>query len=58
MRINENIYKKGRCLGEVNKFLVYNARKRNVGGDTAENYFARTRGVAGVEDMRNQGNKI
>ena len=28
-----NIYKKGRCLGEVNKFLVYNARKRNVGGD-------------------------
>jgi hypothetical protein len=38
--------------------LVYNARKRNVGGDTAENYFARTRGVAGVEDMRNQGNKI
>lgn len=45
----------GRCLGEVNKFLVYNARKRQDGGDTAEKYFERTRGVAGVEDMRNQG---
>jgi hypothetical protein len=40
-------------LGEVNKFLVYNARKRQEGGDTAAKYFERTRGVAGVEDMRN-----
>lgn len=46
--------KEGRCLGEVNKFLVYNARKRQEGGDTAEKYFERTRGVAGVEDSRNQ----
>jgi GTP cyclohydrolase II len=45
--------KEGRCLGEVNKFLVYNARKRQEGGDTAAKYFERTRGVAGVEDMRN-----
>ena len=26
--------KEGRALGEVTKFLVYNARKRQVGGDT------------------------
>ena len=34
--------KEGRALGEVTKFLVYNARKRQVGGDTADQYFART----------------
>ena len=28
--------KEGRALGEVTKFLVYNARKRQAGGDTAE----------------------
>ncbi|MCY7319652.1 MAG: GTP cyclohydrolase II [Ramlibacter sp.] len=46
--------KEGRALGEVTKFLVYNARKRQVGGDTADNYFARTECVAGVQDMRFQ----
>ena len=46
--------KEGRALGEVTKFLVYNARKRQVGGDRAETYFERTECVAGVEDMRFQ----
>jgi GTP cyclohydrolase II len=46
--------KEGRGLGEVTKFLVYNARKRQVGGDSAEHYFARTECVAGVQDMRFQ----
>lgn len=46
--------KEGRALGEVTKFLVYNARKRQIGGDTADQYFARTECVAGVQDMRFQ----
>src|SRR3569832_2806711 len=46
--------KEGRALGEVTKFLVYNARKRQVGGDTADQYFARTECVAGMQDMRFQ----
>jgi GTP cyclohydrolase II len=46
--------KEGRALGEVTKFLVYNARKRQKGGDTAAHYFARTECVAGVEDLRFQ----
>jgi GTP cyclohydrolase II len=46
--------KEGRALGEVTKFLVYNARKRQKGGDSAETYFARTECVAGVQDMRFQ----
>lgn len=46
--------KEGRALGEVTKFLVYNARKRQKGGDTADNYFVRTECVAGVQDMRFQ----
>lgn len=46
--------KEGRALGEVTKFLVYNARKRQEGGDSAANYFHRTECVAGVEDMRFQ----
>src|SRR5947208_5630863 len=46
--------KEGRALGEVTKFLVYNARKRQVGGDSAAQYFARTECVAGVQDMRFQ----
>jgi GTP cyclohydrolase II len=46
--------KEGRGLGEVTKFLVYNARKRQPGGDRAEQYFARTECVAGVQDMRFQ----
>jgi len=46
--------KEGRALGEVTKFLVYNARKRQQGGDTADAYFNRTECVAGVQDMRFQ----
>src|ERR1041384_3036874 len=46
--------KEGRALGEVTKFLVYNARKRQRGGDTADTYFHRTECVAGVPDMRFQ----
>lgn len=46
--------KEGRALGEVTKFLVYNARKRQEGGDRADAYFARTECVAGVPDMRFQ----
>ena len=46
--------KEGRGLGEVTKFLVYNARKRQAGGDRAEHYFLRTECVAGVQDMRFQ----
>ncbi|MES2856100.1 MAG: GTP cyclohydrolase II [Bdellovibrionota bacterium] len=46
--------KEGRALGEVTKFLVYNARKRQEGGDSAATYFHRTECVAGVEDARFQ----
>jgi len=46
--------KEGRALGEVTKFLVYNARKRHADGDSAEGYFERTECVAGVQDMRFQ----
>ena len=46
--------KEGRALGEVTKFLVYNARKRQTGGDRADTYFHRTECVAGVQDMRFQ----
>jgi len=46
--------KEGRALGEVTKFLVYNARKRQAGGDRAEEYFRRTECIAGVQDMRFQ----
>jgi GTP cyclohydrolase II len=46
--------KEGRALGEVTKLLVYNARKRQAGGDRAEAYFLRTECVAGVSDMRFQ----
>lgn len=46
--------KEGRALGEVTKFLVYNARKRQEGGDTAATYFHRTECVAGTEDARFQ----
>lgn len=44
--------KEGRCLGEVTKYMVYNARKRT--GDTANNYFPRTEKIAGVKDARFQ----
>ena len=46
--------KEGRALGEVTKFLVYNARKRQEGGDQAATYFERTECVAGVQDARYQ----
>ncbi|MCX5516677.1 hypothetical protein C3941_17500 [Kaistia algarum] len=46
--------KEGRALGEVTKFLVYNARKRQEGGDQAATYFERTECVAGVQDARFQ----
>jgi GTP cyclohydrolase II len=46
--------KEGRALGEVTKFLVYNARKRQQGGDRAATYFERTECVAGVQDVRFQ----
>ncbi len=46
--------KEGRALGEVTKFLVYNARKRQEGGDRADAYFERTECVAGVQDVRFQ----
>jgi GTP cyclohydrolase II len=46
--------KEGRALGEVTKFLVYNARKRHPGGDRADAYFERTECVAGVQDLRFQ----
>ena len=41
-------------MGEVTKFLVYNARKRQEGGDAASAYFERTECVAGVQDARFQ----
>ncbi|KAI4168920.1 MAG: hypothetical protein LQ343_006042 [Gyalolechia ehrenbergii] len=44
--------KEGRALGEVTKYLVYNARKR--GTDRASEYFQRTETIAGVKDMRFQ----
>ena len=46
--------KEGRALGEVTKFLVYNARRRQQGGDRPDTYFQRTECVAGVQDMRFQ----
>lgn len=46
--------KEGRALGDVPKFLGYNARKRQEGGDRADAYFTRTECVAGVQDMRFQ----
>lgn len=46
--------KEGRALGEVTKFLVYNARKRQAGGDRADKYFERTECVAGAQDLRFQ----
>ena len=46
--------KEGRALGEVTKYLVYNARKRQPEGDAASEYFSRTECVAGVQDVRFQ----
>uniref|UniRef100_K3WKR5 GTP cyclohydrolase II domain-containing protein n=1 Tax=Globisporangium ultimum (strain ATCC 200006 / CBS 805.95 / DAOM BR144) TaxID=431595 RepID=K3WKR5_GLOUD len=46
--------KEGRALGEVTKYLVYNLRKRQEGGDSAEEYFNCTQAVAGIQDVRFQ----
>ncbi|TMW63208.1 hypothetical protein Poli38472_002149 [Pythium oligandrum] len=46
--------KEGRALGEVTKYLVYNLRKRQEGGDRAEEYFNCTQAVAGIQDVRFQ----
>merc|ERR1712113_679096 len=46
--------KEGRALGEVTKYLVYNMRKRQEGGDKATEYFNCTKEVAGVTDTRFQ----
>ena len=46
--------KEGRSLGEVTKFRVYNARKRQEGGDRAEKYFYQTESIAGIRDARFQ----
>ncbi|EPE96557.1 GTP cyclohydrolase II [Rhizobium grahamii] len=46
--------KEGRALGEVVKYLVYNARRNAQSGDRAVDYFSRTEEVAGVSDMRCQ----
>ncbi|KAL8745680.1 MAG: hypothetical protein Q9190_002220 [Brigantiaea leucoxantha] len=44
--------KEGRALGEVTKYLVYNARKR--GTDRASEYFKRTENIAGVKVSRSK----
>jgi len=46
--------KEGRALGEVIKFRVYNARKRQEGGDRPETYFKMTESIAGIRDARLQ----
>jgi GTP cyclohydrolase II len=46
--------REGRSLGETTKYLVYNRRKRQEGGDKATKYFECTSMVAGVEDVRFQ----
>lgn len=45
--------KEGRALGEVAKYLVYNARPRR-SRRPRRDHFERTRAVAGVEDLRFQ----
>ena len=46
--------KEGRCLGEVVKLLVYNARAAAAVGDCPTAYFSRTEHVAGIGDLRFQ----
>lgn len=41
--------KEGRALGEVTKYLVYNARKRGV--DTASQYFQRTENIVSIKRL-------
>ncbi|KAF8249483.1 hypothetical protein K440DRAFT_621560 [Wilcoxina mikolae CBS 423.85] len=47
--------KEGRALGEVTKYLVYNARKRGV--DRASEYFKRTENIAGVKVRSSKWNR-
>lgn len=42
----------GRAMGDVLKLLIYNARKRDPEGDTAERYFTHAVNIAGAKDMR------
>jgi GTP cyclohydrolase II len=42
------------AMQQVTKYLVYNMRKRQEGGDTAEMYFNCTEQVAGIQDTRFQ----
>ena len=42
----------GRAMGEVTKYLIYNARKRQKQGDRAEDYFHLSTRVAGTSDFR------
>lgn len=42
----------GRAMGEVSKYLIYNARKRQAGGDRAIEYFNMARLIAGTSDLR------
>ena len=46
--------KEGRALDEIIKYRVYNARKRQVGGDCSEKYFEHTENIAGERDVRIQ----
>ena len=46
--------KEGRSLGEAIKFLVYNSREIQSGGDRADTYFDQTTAIAGVPDARMQ----
>ena len=44
--------KEGRCLGEVTKYLIYNARERDPCGNRPEERFDHTGALAGTRDLR------
>ena len=46
--------KEGRALDEIIKYRVYNARKRQKGGDCPSTYFQHTENIAGERDVRIQ----
>jgi len=46
--------KEGRALDEVVKYRVYNARKKQEGGDCSATYFHHTENIAGERDVRIQ----
>ena len=46
--------KEGRALGEIIKYRVYNARKKQIGGDRPDKYFHHTENIAGIRDARLQ----